>query len=220
MTSTPESVFATRSRSLTKGDELPPGVIKMVKVYVAIKRKLPSVTRWPVVTATRVSFPASCPKKTCRTSEDGTPVDVVLNPLGVPSRMNVGQILETHLGWAALQLGKQIEKVLQGHTYAADSCVSGSRRSTRPMQAHAKFIDGADELTSSAFPASWCAAFIGGNASVRRRQGSEIQEGAHHGQAVPDNGQSILFDGKTGEPFDHDVTVGVMYMHEAAPLGR
>ena len=81
-----------------------------------------SATRWPAATATRASSRASCPRRTCRTCADGTPVDIVLNPLGVPSRMNIGQILETHLGWAALELGKQIDAMIQQASGRATPC--------------------------------------------------------------------------------------------------
>jgi len=85
---------------LQKGDEPAPGVIKLLQVYVAMKRKLQSATRWPASTSTRASSRASCPRRTCRTSRTGLRSRIVLEPAGVPSRMNVGQILETHLGWA------------------------------------------------------------------------------------------------------------------------
>ena len=105
-----ESLYRDKIAKLTKGDELPPGVIKMVKVYVAIKRKLAVGDKMAGRHGNKGVVSRVLPEEDMPYLEDGTPVDVVLNPLGVPSRMNVGQILETHLGWAALQLGKQIEQ--------------------------------------------------------------------------------------------------------------
>ena len=97
---------------LTKGDELPPGVIKMVKVYVAIKRKLSVGDKMAGRHGNKGVVSRVLPEEDMPYLADGTPVDIVLNPLGVPSRMNVGQILETHLGWAALSLGKQIDAMI------------------------------------------------------------------------------------------------------------
>jgi DNA-directed RNA polymerase subunit beta len=105
--------FNDKIEKLQRGDELPPGVIKMVKVYVAVKRKLQPGDKMAGRHGNKGVISASTRWRTCRYLEDGTPVDIVLNPLGVPSRMNVGQILETHLGWAARELGMQIDRYLK-----------------------------------------------------------------------------------------------------------
>ena len=107
-----EELYKDKISKLTKGDELPPGVIKMVKVYLAIKRKLSVGDKMAGRHGNKGVVSRVLPEEDMPYLPDGTPVDIVLNPLGVPSRMNVGQILETHLGWAALELGKQIEAIL------------------------------------------------------------------------------------------------------------
>ena len=145
--------------------------------------------------------------------EDGTPVDIVLNPLGVPSRMNVGQILETHLGWAARSIGKRIEEMIE-KKLGADAAAQGAEEvfdgdvRTEKM---AQFIDDLpDEEIAEARREAQAAACTSrrpsSTARTRRRS-----TGCWSRRAAP-VGQSMLFDGRTGEPFDHDVTVGVMYM--------
>src|SRR5262249_54166437 len=108
-----EDHFRDKIDRLSKGDELPPGVIKMVKVYIAIKRKLQVGDKMAGRHGTRGLIPRILPEEDMPYLQDGTPVDVVLNPLGVPSRMNVGQILETHLGWGARMLGAQLQYMLE-----------------------------------------------------------------------------------------------------------
>src|SRR5690349_6042980 len=108
-----ESLYKDKIAKLTKGDELPPGVIKMVKVYVAIKRKLSVGDKMAGRHGNKGVISRVLPEEDMPYLEDGTPVDLVLNPLGVPSRMNVGQILETHLGWAARALGEQIDRYIR-----------------------------------------------------------------------------------------------------------
>src|SRR5207245_1541634 len=105
-------LFGEKISRLKKGDELPPGVIKMVKVYVAIKRKLAVGDKMAGRHGNKGVVSRVLPEEDMPYLEDGTPVDIVLNPLGVPSRMNVGQILETHLGWAALNIGARIQEML------------------------------------------------------------------------------------------------------------
>src|SRR5207249_1921023 len=107
-----ESLYRDKIAKLTKGDELPPGVIKMVKVYVAIKRKLSVGDKMAGRHGNKGVVSRILPEEDMPYLETGTPVDIVLNPLGVPSRMNVGQILEVHLGWAARELGTQINHML------------------------------------------------------------------------------------------------------------
>jgi DNA-directed RNA polymerase subunit beta len=106
--------FEDRVEKLERGDELPPGVLKMVKVFVAVKRKLQPATRWPAVTATRASSAASWPIEDMAVPRRRDACRHRSQPAGVPSRMNVGQIFETHLGWASRGLGRQIEEMLDG----------------------------------------------------------------------------------------------------------
>ncbi len=141
-----------------KGDELPPGVIKMVKVYVAMKRRLSVGDKMAGRHGNKGVVSKILPVEDMPYLPDGTPVDIVLNPLGVPSRMNIGQVLETHLGWAAKALGIHI---------------------ATPV------FDGATE---------------------------EEIKGMLREANLPERGQTVLYDGKTGEPFDQEVTVGYMYI--------
>src|SRR6185437_1883932 len=107
-----KKIVGEKKDKLTKGDELPPGVIKLVKVYIAMKRKLSVGDKMAGRHGNKGVIARILPDEDMPYLEDGTPVEIVLNPLGVPSRMNVGQILETHLGWASKELGNQIAKLL------------------------------------------------------------------------------------------------------------
>ncbi|HEX3698942.1 MAG TPA: DNA-directed RNA polymerase subunit beta [Polyangia bacterium] len=204
-----ELLYRDKISKLTKGDELPPGVIKMVKVYVAIKRKLSVGDKMAGRHGNKGVVSRVLPEEDMPYLADGTPVDIVLNPLGVPSRMNVGQILETHLGGAALNLGRQIDEMLQREYTGA--ALRAKMKVVFTDEAHVKLIDEVDDE---------------GLVKIART----LREGVHLATPVfdgakevdikhlltaadmPTNGQATLFDGKSGEAFDHDVTVGVMYM--------
>jgi DNA-directed RNA polymerase subunit beta len=204
-----EALYRDKISKLTKGDELPPGVIKMVKVYVAIKRKLSVGDKMAGRHGNKGVVSRVLPEEDMPFLADGTPVDIVLNPLGVPSRMNVGQILETHLGGAALYLGKQIDEMVQTQ-WTGDS-LRAKLKKVFTDEHHVTMLDELDD-----------------KGLVRFAQ--TVREGVHLATPVFDgakeidikaaltnasmatNGQATLFDGKTGEAFDHDVTVGVMYM--------
>jgi len=201
-------VFNEKIDRLKKGDELPPGVIKMVKVYVAIKRKLQVGDKFAGRHGNKGVVSKVLPVEDMPYLADGTPVDMVLNPLGVPSRMNIGQILEVHLGWAARNLGKQVEQML--HSWNTEQ----ARKTMVDMFSDSEISDKlakADELSL-------------------KRIATTMKDGVHVATPVfdgareidvkdllkkanmPLNGQSILFDGRTGEPFQNPVTVGIMYM--------
>ena len=137
-----EQQYSEKIAKLTKGDELPPGVIKLVKVYLAIKRKLSVGDKMAGRHGNKGVVSRLLPEEDMPYLEDGTPVDIVLNPLGVPSRMNIGQILEVHLGWAAKSLGNQIQAyldtnwsadVLQGQ---AEEAVPGPRAASSTSSTH------------------------------------------------------------------------------------
>src|SRR5690606_2337920 len=115
-----DRMFEEKKKKLTSGDELPPGVQKTVKVYLAVKRRLQPGGHEAGRHGDEGGTPKSVPVEDLPYMEDGTPVDIVLNPLGVPSRMNVGQILETHLGWASKGLGLRIGKMLEAQAAAAE----------------------------------------------------------------------------------------------------
>ncbi len=145
-----ESRFENKVEKLQRGDELPPGVMKMVKVFVAVKRKLQPGDKMAGRHGNKGVISRIMPIEDMPYLEDGTPVDIVLNPLGVPSRMNVGQILETHLGWAAAGLGRRIGEVLdgvrhngglgQGRTGSAQDCSARSTTGKARRSRHCRTI--------------------------------------------------------------------------------
>jgi DNA-directed RNA polymerase subunit beta len=193
---------------MEKGDDLPPGVVKMVKIYVATKRKLAVGDKMAGRHGNKGVVSRLLPEEDMPYFADGTTVDLVLNPLGVPSRMNVGQVLECHLGFAAKKLGEQITELAKRHEldqvrqrlqtifskdeYARlteglsdDQLLDLMRKYGRGIHVATPVFDGASE------------------AEIRRML---VEAG------VDEVGQSTLYDGLTGEPFDNAVTVGTMYM--------
>ena len=125
---TREEHFRDKIERLSKGDELPPGVIKMVKVYIAIKRKLQVGDKMAGRHGNKGVISRILPEEDMPYLQDGTPVDLVLNPLGVPSRMNVGQILEIHLGWGAYELGRQLQRMVDEKRADRTTSRSASKR--------------------------------------------------------------------------------------------
>ncbi|MFH0900946.1 MAG: DNA-directed RNA polymerase subunit beta [Pseudomonadota bacterium] len=204
-----EATYQNKIGKLTKGDELPPGVIKMVKVYVAIKRKMAVGDKMAGRHGNKGVVSRILPDEDMPYLEDGTPVDIVLNPLGVPSRMNVGQILETHLGWAARKLGEQIDRYLQTE-WSAGVLREKLKKVFTTEQAH-QFVDALDDNDVGRFAGKlrW-----GIHVATPVFDGAKEEEIKSFlsmaGQSL--NGQLRLCDGRTGVPFDHDVTVGAMYM--------
>jgi DNA-directed RNA polymerase subunit beta len=202
-------VFEDKIDKLKGGDELPPGVIKMVKVFVAIKRKLQVGDKMAGRHGNKGVISRILPEEDMPYLEDGTPVDVVLNPLGVPSRMNVGQILEAHLGWAARSLGQQIDDLVRTHQ-DGDALRRRLKDYLSTKEAN-ELIDGAKEAEVLKL-------------AEKYRDGVRIASPVFDGAAeeeifnllkkagLPATGQVTLHDGRTGEPFDGKVTVGVMYI--------
>jgi DNA-directed RNA polymerase subunit beta len=204
-----ETIYREKIAKLTKGDELPPGVIKMVKVYVCIKRKLQVGDKMAGRHGNKGVISRILPTEDLPYLEDGVPVDLVLNPLGVPSRMNVGQILETHLGWAAKELGNQIDRYMQTN-YSPD-VLRGQLKKIYETPEASKFIDSLADEDIIRF------------ADKLRRgvhMATPVFDGALEDEVkitltkagLPTSGQTILFDGRTGEAFEENVTVGIMYM--------
>jgi DNA-directed RNA polymerase subunit beta len=204
-----EELFNEKIEKLSKGDELPPGVIKMVKVYVAIKRKLQVGDKMAGRHGNKGVVSRILPEEDMPYLADGTPVDLVLNPLGVPSRMNVGQILEVHLGWAGLLLGRRVQAMLEEKQaveklrgYIGKVLHKGEPNemlknlSDKEVLALAKKFKNGFHFATPVFDGA---------------AESEIKSMLEHA-GVATSGQSILFDGKTGDAFDRDVTVGVMYI--------
>ena len=204
-----ESIYRDKIARLTKGDELPPGVIKMVKVYVAIKRKLSVGDKMAGRHGNKGVVSRVLPEEDMPYRENGVPVDVVLNPLGVPSRMNVGQILETHLGFAALQLGHQINALLQTQ-FPPEELRAVLKKIYPTEQAH-QFIEALDAEDLRVFASKLRKGVHVATPVFDGAREEEIKAGLAMAN-IASTGQSTLFDGKTGQAFDNDVTVGVMYI--------
>ncbi|MEO1766400.1 DNA-directed RNA polymerase subunit beta [Thiobacter aerophilum] len=206
-----DQMFAEKKKKLTSGDELPPGVLKMVKVYLAVKRRLQPGDKMAGRHGNKGVISKIVPVEDMPYMEDGTPVDIVLNPLGVPSRMNVGQILETHLGWAAKGLGQQIAKMLED---AQNLTVAQLRKYLEKIYNRTGRPEDLNALTDKEIV----------ELAVNLRDGvpfaSPVFDGATEEEikdmlelaGLPRSGQVTLYDGRTGEPFERPVTVGYMHM--------
>ncbi|HMJ14079.1 MAG TPA: DNA-directed RNA polymerase subunit beta, partial [Polyangiaceae bacterium] len=190
--------------------ELPPGVIKMVKVYVAIKRKLQVGDKMAGRHGNKGVVSRILPEEDMPYLSDGTPVDIVLNPLGVPSRMNVGQILETHLGWGARELGNQLQHMYE-HKFGPDKIRERLIIAYASDPNFVKLIKSYSDEEVLALPPKLKRGLFFGSPVFDGAPESEIKSTLERA-GLPLSGQAILFDGRTGEPFDQDVTVGIMYM--------
>jgi DNA-directed RNA polymerase subunit beta len=204
-----EEQYDEKIGKLTKGDELPPGVIKLVKVYLAIKRKLSVGDKMAGRHGNKGVVSRLLPEEDMPYLSDGTPVDLVLNPLGVPSRMNVGQILETHLGWAAREIGRQIDRYLETN-WSPEVLREKLKKIFNTAQAH-EFIDSLEGEDIGRFATKLRKGVHFATPVFDGAIEDEIKAALNMAGLAP-NGQSQLHDGKSGEPFDHPVTVGVMYM--------
>ncbi|MCC6522337.1 MAG: DNA-directed RNA polymerase subunit beta [Polyangiaceae bacterium] len=205
-----EEHFRDKIERLSRGDELPPGVIKMVKVYIAIKRKLQVGDKMAGRHGNKGVVSRIVPEEDMPYMADGTPVDIVLNPLGVPSRMNVGQILEIHLGWGARELGRQVQRMFE-----QQKAVGEIRARLKELYHGDHEFDGLVESLSDEDVK---------RLASKHHQGMYLSTPVFDGASetdikkaldmagLPRTGQTVLFDGRTGEAFDHDVTVGVMYI--------
>jgi DNA-directed RNA polymerase subunit beta len=207
-----EKRFIDKVEKLQRGDELPPGVMKMVKVFVAVKRKIQPGDKMAGRHGNKGVVSKIVPIEDMPHLEDGTHVDIVLNPLGVPSRMNVGQILETHLGWACAGMGLKIGELVEGYRQTGD---------TRPLRRILKQVYGNNNKNERV------ADYDDGSVVKLAEQltaGVPIATPVFDGAREPDivemlkeaglnaSGQSRLYDGRTGEAFDRPVTVGYIYM--------
>jgi DNA-directed RNA polymerase subunit beta len=202
-----DAMFELKRKKLTQGDELPPGVLKMVKVYVAVKRRLQPGDKMAGRHGNKGVISKIVPVEDMPHMADGTPLDIVLNPLGVPSRMNVGQILETHLGWAAKGLGLKLGEMIKQQQKVAELRKTLERiyNSSREEDV-AKLTD--EEVLQ-----------LAGNLREGVPFATPVFDGAAESEitgmlelaGLPTTGQITLFDGRTGEAFDRQVTVG--YMH-------
>ncbi|HVB99142.1 MAG TPA: DNA-directed RNA polymerase subunit beta [Candidatus Dormibacteraeota bacterium] len=204
-----------RIEKLKKGDELPPGVIKLVKVFVAMKRKLSVGDKMAGRHGNKGVIARIVPEEDMPYLPDGTPVEIVLNPLGVPSRMNVGQILETHLGWAGKELGNKVALLFDDHV-RAEALRKWLKEVFGPTPIWHSLADLADdELIDTA------RGFCGGiNFASPVFDGARENEIRHLlGEAgLPNTGKTVLRDGLRGEPFAEPITVGYIYMLKLAHL--
>jgi len=204
--------FEDKVEKLQRGDELPPGVMKMVKVFVAVKRKLQPGDKMAGRHGNKGVISRIMPNEDMPYLEDGTPVDIVLNPLGVPSRMNVGQILETHLGWAShglgLQIGAMLDKVRRSEKVEDLRKVLKTVYSKEEFETRIAPLDDAQVVE------------LAGNLRNGVPMATPVFDGAHEVDIVEmlsragldSSGQVTLVDGRTGETFDRKVTVGFIYM--------
>lgn len=201
-----KDIYESKRGKVTEGDDLPPGVIKMAKVYVAVKRKLNVGDKMAGRHGNKGVVSNILPEEDMPFFADGTPMDVVLNPLGVPSRMNIGQIMETHLGWAAKSLGQQIAAIVDAgvdmvrsemkkvftdfetismiESFSDDELLEAARSLNKGIVMKTPVFDGADESEI------WDLLKLAG---------------------LPEDGKAMLYDGRTGVPFHNRVTVGYMY---------
>ncbi|HDI79168.1 MAG TPA: DNA-directed RNA polymerase subunit beta [Desulfobacteraceae bacterium] len=201
--------FEKKVERLTVGDELLPGVIKMVKVYVAVKRKLSVGDKMAGRHGNKGVVSRILPVEDMPYFEDGTPVDIILNPLGVPSRMNVGQVLETHVGWACKELGKKVAEIAKDLGRINELKKELSEIFTE--KEYNEYFQGLsdEEIREKAIkfeegiPVK-CPVFDGATEdeikAVLKKAG------------LPESGQTVLYDGRTGNPFDQKITVGTMYV--------
>ena len=200
---------------LQKGDELSPGVIKMVKVYVAMKRKLSVGDKMAGRHGNKGVIARILPEEDMPYLPDGTPVEIVLNPLGVPSRMNVGQILETHLGWAAAELGKKIAAMVEENS-EANALREQIKISFKDTATVNQLLDLDDTMLIRVAKGMKRGIWFG-TAVFDGAQESEIKA-LLHAAGLPSSGKTALFDGMTGEEFEQPVTVGYIYMLKLSHL--
>jgi len=203
--------FDEKMERLRAGDELPPGVIKMVKVFVAIKRKLQVGDKMAGRHGNKGVLSRLLPEEDMPYLEDGTPVDVVLNPLGVPSRMNVGQILETHLGWAARELASEMREQIEEHGRPNVPELRKRLKQLYVAKETGEFIDALrdEDIVKLATKA---ARGVHVASPVFDGAGEQDVWDMLKAASLPVSGQTKLFDGRTGDAFAHEVTVGVMYI--------
>jgi len=204
-----EAYFSEKIEKLKAGDELPPGVIKLVKVYVAIKRKLSVGDKMAGRHGNKGVLSRILPEEDMPYFKDGTPVDIVLNPLGVPSRMNVGQILETHLGWAARGMGEKINALVEKN--CGLDLLKKEMRAIYSSPEFDRFLNGASEDEIRSFACRLKKGILVSTPVFDGADEKEIKNMLKAGD-LPETGQAVLFDGRTGEPFDQEITVGMIYM--------
>jgi len=210
-----DAKFEEKRSKLTQGDDLPPGVLKMVKVYLAVKRRVQPGDKMAGRHGNKGVVSMIVPAEDMPYLEDGTSVDIVLNPLGVPSRMNVGQVLETHLGWAAKGLGLKIGRMLEAKSKTQElKGVLDEIYNPESQRVSTEKKVELDELSETEI-LELC-----DNLKTGVPMATPVFDGATEDElramlrlaGLPESGQAVLYDGRTGEAFDRPVTVGYMYM--------
>jgi len=206
-----DAVYADKRQKLETGDDLAPGVLKIVKVYLAIKRRIQPGDKMAGRHGNKGVISVIMPVEDMPFDERGEPVDIVLNPLGVPSRMNVGQVLETHLGWAAKGIGENIGRMLEEQKKAADireylekvyNTTEGEKKEDLKSFNDGEIMEMAHNLVGGVPMATQV--FDGASESEIKKMLDLA--------GLPSTGQTTLWDGRTGDQFDRQVTVGYMYM--------
>src|SRR5690625_2337261 len=203
--------FKDKQGKITAGDDLAPGVLKMVKVFLAVKRRIQPGDKMAGRHGNKGVVSMIVPVEDMPYTADGTPMDIVLNPLGVPSRMNIGQILEVHLGWAAKGLGKKIQQMLEANQKTAKirELLDKIYNSNKEAAHHVNLKSFSDKEIME----------LAGNLVDGVPMATPVFDGAEEVEIksmlkladLPESGQTTLYDGRTGEAFDREVTVG--YMH-------
>ncbi len=205
--------FENKVEKLQRGDEMPPGVLKMVKVFIAVKRKLQPGDKMAGRHGNKGVVSRVLPIEDMPHTADGTPVDLVLNPLGVPSRMNVGQILECHLGWACRELGRQVHDLYE-QVVEHKATVDDLRAKLEDVYGKKEYKDNLSKLSDDEIME------VADNMKKGMSIATPVFDGARESDinmmlekaGLPVSGQVTLYDGRTGEPFERPVTVGVTYM--------
>ena len=202
-------IYDSKREKVVEGDDLPPGVIKMVKVHIAVKRKLSVGDKMAGRHGNKGVVSCILPEEDMPFFADGRPVDIVLNPLGVPSRMNIGQIMETHLGWGAKELGRQLAALLD--TGAAMQVVRDEVKDVFKSEDMNALVDGMDDET---FAKSVKKLKNGIVTKTPVFDGATEEEiwGWLERAGLANDGKTVLYDGRTGDPFKNRVTTGVMYI--------
>ncbi|MBS0577468.1 MAG: DNA-directed RNA polymerase subunit beta [Proteobacteria bacterium] len=205
--------FTDKRGKISQGDDLAPGVLKMVKVYLAVKRRIQPGDKMAGRHGNKGVVSTIVPVEDMPYMADGTTVDIVLNPLGVPSRMNIGQVLEVHLGWAAKGLGRKIQRMLEAQAKVAELRKFLGEIYNHDSKQHLQRVDlgqfSDDELIA-----------LARNLTDGVPMATPVFDGAEEAEIkkmlalaeLPDSGQTTLFDGRTGEAFERQVTVGYMHM--------
>jgi len=204
--------FKEKQAKITQGDDLAPGVLKMVKVFLAVKRRIQPGDKMAGRHGNKGVVSNVVPVEDMPYSADGVPVDIVLNPLGVPSRMNIGQILEVHLGWAAKGLGKKIQKMLEAQEKVAKIRAFLDQIYNHHVSGAVQHVDLKSLTDEEIFT-------LANNLQEGVPMATPVFDGAEETEIkamlkladLPESGQTMLYDGRTGEAFDRPVTVG--YMH-------